>query len=90
MISFFPYTIPAIVIGLMWGRIFDPSAGLVNGILLKLGLDQFKDFPWLGNESTAMPVTIFIILWATALVQGAKMDVLTERHLAQTAARESA
>ena len=26
----------------------------------------------------------------TALVQGAKMDVLTERHLAQTAARESA
>lgn len=63
VISFFPYTIPAIVIGLMWGRIFDPSAGLVNGILLKLGLDQFKDFPWLGNESTAMPVTIFIILW---------------------------
>ena len=33
---------------------------------------------------------IFIILWATALVQGAKMDALTERHLAQTAARESA
>lgn len=63
VVSFFPYTIPAIVIGLMWGRIFDPSAGLVNGILTGLGLDGFKDFPWLGDERTAMPVTIFIILW---------------------------
>lgn len=63
VVSFFPYTIPAIVIGLMWGRIFDPSAGLVNAILVKLGLHGFKDFPWLGDERTAMPVTMFIIAW---------------------------
>ena len=33
VISFFPYTIPAIAIGIMWGQIYDPSSGLVNGIL---------------------------------------------------------
>ena len=28
VISFFPYVIPAIVIGLIWSQIYDPSAGL--------------------------------------------------------------
>ena len=38
VISFFPYTIPAIIIGILWSQMFDPSAGLLNGILTKLGL----------------------------------------------------
>lgn len=63
VVSFFPYAIPAIVTGLMWGQIFDPSAGLVNGILGKLGLHSFDSFAWLGNAKTAMPVTMFIIIW---------------------------
>lgn len=63
VISFFPYVIPAIVIGIMWGRILDPSSGLVNGILTGIGLDQFQSFPWLGDERTAMPVTMFVIIW---------------------------
>ncbi|MGA4506919.1 carbohydrate ABC transporter permease [Propionibacteriaceae bacterium G1746] len=63
VVSFFPYTIPAIVVGIMWGQIFDPSAGLVNGVLTRLGFEQFESFAWLGNVKTAMPVTMFIIIW---------------------------
>ena len=63
IVSFFPYTIPAIVIGLIWSQMFDPSAGLVNGLLTKLGLDQFESFAWLGEVKTAMPVTMFVIIW---------------------------
>lgn len=63
IVSFFPYTIPAIVIGLVWAQMFDPSAGLVNGVLTKLGLDRFGSFAWLGEVSTAMPVTMFVIIW---------------------------
>jgi len=63
VVSFFPYTIPAIVIGIMWQQIFDPSNGLVNGVLTALGLDRFDSFAWLGNEVTAMPVSIFVIMW---------------------------
>ncbi|MEZ2391253.1 carbohydrate ABC transporter permease [bacterium RCC_150] len=63
VVSFFPYTIPAIAIGIMWGQIYDPSNGLLNGILTSLGLEQFKSFPWLGDKSTAMIATMFVIVW---------------------------
>jgi N-acetylglucosamine transport system permease protein len=63
IVSFFPYTIPAIVIGLIWSQMFDPSSGLVNGILTSLGLSQFTSFAWLGEVSTAMPVSMFVIIW---------------------------
>ncbi|NNM45721.1 carbohydrate ABC transporter permease [Knoellia koreensis] len=63
IVSFFPYTIPAIVIGLIWSQMFDPSSGLVNALLTGIGLDQFKSFAWLGEVTTAMPVTMFVIIW---------------------------
>ncbi|HEY8912517.1 sugar ABC transporter permease [Lacisediminihabitans sp.] len=63
VVSFFPYVIPAIVIGIIWGRVYDPSAGLLNGILTGLGFDQFQSFAWLGEQRTAMIATIFVIVW---------------------------
>ncbi|HET9871016.1 MAG TPA: sugar ABC transporter permease [Propionibacteriaceae bacterium] len=63
VVSFFPYVIPAIIIGIMWGQIFDPSNGLLNGILTALGFDRFESFAWLGNESTAMVASMFVIIW---------------------------
>ena len=63
IVSFFPYTIPAIVIGLIWSQMFDPSSGLVNALLTGIGLDQFDSFAWLGEVTTAMPVTMFVIIW---------------------------
>jgi len=63
VISFFPYAMPAISTGIMWSLIFDPSSGLVNGILTGLGFSNFKSFPWLGNIRTAMPAMMFVIVW---------------------------
>ena len=63
-VSFFPYVIPAIVIAIMWQQIYDPSNGLLNGILTAFGLDMFESFPWLGDERTAMAATIFVIVWS--------------------------
>ncbi|MFF2299016.1 carbohydrate ABC transporter permease [Arthrobacter sp. NPDC058127] len=63
VVSFFPYTIPAIAIGIMWGQIYDPSGGLLNGILTSLGMDQFKSYAWLGDKNTAMIATMFVIVW---------------------------
>lgn len=39
VISFFPYVVPAIVIGLIWSRVFDPSTGLLNGVLTSTPVD---------------------------------------------------
>jgi N-acetylglucosamine transport system permease protein len=63
VISFFPYTIPAIIIGLLWAQMYDPSTGLLNGILNSLGLHRFESYPWLGDTRTAMAATIFVIIW---------------------------
>jgi N-acetylglucosamine transport system permease protein len=90
VISFFPYAVPAIVIGIMWSQIFDPSSGIVNGILTGLGLHSFDSFAWLGRESTAMPVTIFVILWGfvgfymvmfVAAIQGIEPEIFESARI---------
>ena len=64
VISFFPYTVPAIVIGLIWAQVYDPSAGLLNAILTTLGFSRFENFAWLGDPRTAMPASMFVIIWS--------------------------
>ena len=44
-VSFFPYVIPAIVIAIMWNQIYDPSNGLLNGILTAIGLRHVPGLP---------------------------------------------
>lgn len=51
-----PWATPSIVNGLMWKWIYDPSYGLLNGLLLQLGLIE-KYTVWLGDPSK----TIFMI-----------------------------
>ena len=63
VISFFPYVIPAVVIGIIWAQIYDPRNGLLNGILTGIGFDSAKDFAWLGDERTAMVASMFVIVW---------------------------
>ena len=62
--SFFPYTVPAIVIGLIWAQVYDPSAGILNAFLTKVGLSGFENFAWLGDPRTAMPASMFVIIWS--------------------------
>lgn len=64
VVSFFPYTVPAIIIGILWTQMYDPSAGLINGILTGIGFDGFASFPWLGDTRTAMPAIMFVIIWS--------------------------
>jgi N-acetylglucosamine transport system permease protein len=64
VVSFFPYTVPAIVIGIIWAQVYDPQAGLLNGVLTAVGLEQFKSFAWLGEVATAMPASMFVMIWA--------------------------
>jgi len=63
VVSFFPYVIPAIVIGLIWSQIYDPNSGILNGVLTGLGLDQFAAFAWLGDVATARIAVMFVIVW---------------------------
>ena len=64
VVSFFPYTVPAIVIGIIWAQVYDPSAGILNASLTRVGLSGFQDFAWLGDPRTAMPASMFVIIWS--------------------------
>ncbi len=64
VVAFFPYVVPAIIIGIIWNQVYDPNNGLLNGILTGVGLDSFKAFPWLGDAGTAMGASMLVIIWA--------------------------
>jgi N-acetylglucosamine transport system permease protein len=63
IVSFFPYVIPAIVIGLIWAQVFTPSSGILDAVLDKIGLHGFKNYAWLGDATTAMPASMFVMIW---------------------------
>ena len=61
-LSLIPWVTPGVLIGLMWRWIFDGNYGVLNDILLKLGVIHDK-IPFLAQESTAFPSVILTIIW---------------------------
>ncbi|GAB3260820.1 sugar ABC transporter permease [Kineosporia babensis] len=90
VISFFPYVIPAIVVGLVWAQVYDPNNGLLNGVLTNVGADGFEAYAWLGEKRTAMAATIGVAVWGMvgfymvlfiAAIQGIDHEVLEAARL---------
>lgn len=60
-----PWAIPTIVSALMWKFIYNDQFGLLNDILLRMGIiNSYK--AWLGSPSLAMGSAIFADVWKTA------------------------
>ena len=57
-----PWAVPPVVNGIMWKLIFDGSTGVVNSILLGLGLIDTK-IQWLAQPDLTMNVLIFAEMW---------------------------
>ncbi len=58
----FPYVLAPIVNSLIWKLIYDPNYGLLNGLLLRLGL--IKEYiPWLSNPTLSIVMLIIANLW---------------------------
>ena len=57
-----PWATPPVVAALMWKWIFHPDFGLLNGVLLQLGIIEGR-VSWLGNPVTAMLALIFTDVW---------------------------
>ncbi|MGL1893462.1 MAG: sugar ABC transporter permease [Spirochaetaceae bacterium] len=62
-VYFIPVMLSAVVIAMLFQRIYDPNYGLLHMILLKLGLDDWAKVTLLGNTKTAMTAASFPILW---------------------------
>ncbi len=61
-VSLVPWVTPGVLIGLMWKWIYDGNYGVLNDILLKLGIVNQK-IAFLANTGTALPSVILTIVW---------------------------
>ena len=61
-VSLIPWVTPGVLIGLMWRWIYDGNYGVLNDILLKLGIIHEK-IPFLAQQATAFPAVIVTIIW---------------------------
>jgi trehalose/maltose transport system permease protein len=59
-----PWAIPTIVSAKMWSWMFNDQFGMINDILLKLGLISEK-IAWTANADTAMIAVLIVDVWKT-------------------------
>jgi len=59
---FVPVVMSLIVVTILFQRILEPNAGLLNTFLRNVGLGMFAH-PWLGDTTTALPAVIFVSIW---------------------------
>ena len=62
---FFPYILPGVAIGVVWGWIYDPVRGWLNQALNAIGLGWLTT-GWLGNPDTALYAVLATAVWATS------------------------
>ncbi|MBO3463725.1 sugar ABC transporter permease [Aetokthonos hydrillicola Thurmond2011] len=63
-VAILPWALPTALIGLAWGWIFNDQFGVVNDILLRLGLIK-TGINWLGEPTLAMIAVIVADIWKT-------------------------
>ena len=63
-IAMIPWALPTAVMGLAWAWIFNDQYGVVNDILLRLGLID-TGINWLGNPTLAMVALVIADVWKT-------------------------
>ncbi|MFC0680942.1 carbohydrate ABC transporter permease [Lysobacter korlensis] len=62
---FFPYILPGVAIGVVWGWIYDPVRGWLNQALNAIGLNWLTT-GWLGNPDTALYAVLATAVWGTS------------------------
>lgn len=57
-----PWALPSVVIALMWAWIYDSNYGILNDLLLRVGIIK-QSIPWLANPDTALYAIIVTLTW---------------------------
>jgi multiple sugar transport system permease protein len=62
IIAILPWTVPDVISGLVWRFMYDPTAGIINYFLYRLGV-QNPYVEWLAAPHLALPSVIFADVW---------------------------
>jgi ABC-type sugar transport system permease subunit len=89
LVLFIPFTLPIIVVGIVWGWIYDPLFGSLNSLLGSLGLQSLQR-GWLGDPGTALASLVvaqtwalvgFVVVLVLAGLQNVDPDLIDASHL---------
>ena len=88
-----PAVVPAVATSYLWAWMFNPDFGVINGFLIRLGVEPPK---WFGSEQWVLPAFVIMSLWGvggglvlylaalqgvpTALYDAAKVDGANAWH----------
>lgn len=61
-VFFIPVLLSSVVLGQLWSMIYNPSYGLLNSFLDKIGLGEVTR-AWLGDEKTALLCVFVVVIW---------------------------
>src|SRR6201999_2627864 len=57
-----PWALPGVVNAVIWMWIYSPGAGLLNGILVALGL-PFENHVWFNDRNSAIAMVSIVHIW---------------------------
>ncbi|PSL06146.1 carbohydrate ABC transporter membrane protein 1 (CUT1 family) [Haloactinopolyspora alba] len=58
-----PWAMPQVVVGIMWRLVYHPNAGILNSVLMDLGVID-GNVDWLSSFEVALPAVIVVGIWA--------------------------
>lgn len=62
VIAILPWTVPDVMSGLIWRFMYNPTSGIINGLLRQYGLTD-TCIEWLAHPRLALPSVIFADVW---------------------------
>ena len=63
VVFLFPNVMAVVAVAILWSFVFNPSFGILNGLLRMVGLEGRA---WMGEPRTALPAIMVIQVWAQA------------------------
>jgi multiple sugar transport system permease protein len=61
-LSMVPWVTPGVLIGLIWRWLYHGNYGVINDLLLRIGLLE-DGIPFLSRMNTALPATVIAVVW---------------------------
>lgn len=64
IVYFFPQLLSLVVIGVLWGFVYNPNTGLLNSGLRAVGLGSLAR-SWLAEPGFALPAVMAVLIWSS-------------------------
>ncbi len=62
VMAILPWTVPDVIAGMVWGWMYNPLSGILNDVLLRVGLIASR-VEWLSSPALVMPSVILADVW---------------------------